>query len=78
MLLKFKSFIRFRRKLDPAHLKRQAYRFLVMSTLILLPLWVINLHLSHRGFTPALPSFIVEAGQPVPGNGDFPTEEEDL
>ena len=77
MLLKVFAKIKAKMRPDPVQLKRQAVRFVVMSVLVLLPLWAINLHLSFRGFTPALPGFIVEAGQPVPGNGDFPDEDDE-
>lgn len=61
--------------LHPDHVRRQAIKFLIFSVLILLPLIVINLQIGSRGFTPALPSFIIEAGEPVPGNGDYPADD---
>ena len=68
-------FVRTSLKLHPARLKQQAFRFLALSVLILLPLILINLQLGYRGIHPALPSFLIEAGQPVPGNGDLPDDD---
>ncbi|MGI9211683.1 MAG: hypothetical protein ACR2HF_04355 [Methylococcaceae bacterium] len=48
--------------LHPEHVKRRALLFLGLGALILMPLFIINMQMSTRGFKPSLPSFSIEAG----------------
>jgi|GEM_PF-2638651 hypothetical protein len=57
-------FIWFLTNWHPERVKRRAMTLLGLSLLILLPLFILNMQMSQRGFKPSLPSFNIEAGDP--------------
>ncbi len=64
--------------LHPDKVRRRAMTFLGLSLLILLPLFIINLQMTHRGFRPTLPGLTIEAGDPAELEGQHQLEDDSL
>ncbi len=62
-------FIWFLNNGHPERIKRRVMTFLGLSLLILLPLFILNMQMSQRGFKPSLPSFNIEAADPEEQQG---------